>query len=416
MTDLPSAETKPVRKKNRKSAALASGVLLGIAAVFWFVFRDRLVRAVPVRTAQVVLLEHRDGTSETTKPGPAELMFQASGWVEPDPWKIDLAVKTSGFVEEVFVKEGEAVTNGQVVATLDPADVQLAAEAAESRMEAAQQKLAAAEARLSAKRDIWERFSKTGSNAISLSDRETAKQEFMAAEAEKLAARATLRTAVVQHDAAALALERTVIRAPMGGIVLRRYANPGDKRMTGADDPNSSVIVSLYDPDRLQVRVDVPIAEAGKMTVGQPTRISTALLAGRTFTGRVTRIVGQADLQRNTLQAKVEIDDPDPRLRPDVLCRVEFWKSSSVTQSGTVSTENRALWVPVGALQSDAQQQEVWVINPLTQTAHRRSIKLTATARDGLRQIAEGLRANEKVVVEPTQALKEGSRIKEANP
>src|SRR5690606_26056403 len=103
--------------------------------------------------------------------------------------------------------------------------------------------------------------------------------------------------------------------------VLRLHAMPGQKRMLGMDDENSSTIAILYDPAKLQVRVDVPLADAAGLKIGQKVRIHCGLLPDREFQGEVTRISGEADLQRNTLQAKVRIVDPVEELRPEMLCR-----------------------------------------------------------------------------------------------
>ncbi|NIP97960.1 MAG: HlyD family secretion protein, partial [Akkermansiaceae bacterium] len=85
------------------------------------------------------------------------------------------------------------------------------------------------------------------------------------------------------------------------GIILHLHAAPGKKRMLTADDPTSALIVELYDPQKLQARIDVPLSEAAGLRVGQPVRLSTDLLPDARFNGEVTRIVGEADLQRNTL-------------------------------------------------------------------------------------------------------------------
>jgi multidrug efflux pump subunit AcrA (membrane-fusion protein) len=185
--------------------------------------------------------------------------------------------------------------------------------------------------------------------------------------------------------------------------------------MLGSDNPYSAIIAEVYNPSDLQVRVDVPISEAGKMRVGQPARIFSALLPGITFTGRVTRIVGQADLQRNTLQAKVAIDDPDRRIRPEVLCRVEFWSPSSQSTGSPRSSDGNSLWIPMSALSSDAATQDVWVVDPLTQQVQRRNIELDSPVRDDLKKVATGLRANEMVVINGRDSLTEGARVKVKN-
>ena len=52
------------------------------------------------------------------------------------------------------------------------------------------------------------------------------------------------------------------ITAPISGYVQRRLKAPGDKVMPGGDNPGSAHVLSLYDPKKLQVRVDVPLADA----------------------------------------------------------------------------------------------------------------------------------------------------------
>jgi len=349
-----------------KGVLLSAVLFAGMLAVLWVVFRDRLAAAIPVDVGTVILLEQEETDEPASASRDEELLFQASGWLEPDPWPVNIAVLTDGFVQDVYVKEGEPVTNGQVVARLDPADARLAVESAEwealaarqaltaqsnasdaarTRLEMARAEERATVARAEEARDTWERIAALAGRDTTATERLAAKRAMTETQAALASAGAAVRrqsqliagaAADLEHAAAQLAatetrlktarlaLDRTVIRSDRDGVVLRRYVEPGQKRRAAMDDPHSAVIVSVFDPEHLQVRVDVPLAEAARMFIDQPARISTAMLPGRVFTGRVSRIVGQADIQRNTLQAKVAVIDPDPRLRPDVLCRVEF--------------------------------------------------------------------------------------------
>lgn len=146
-------------------------------------------------------------------------------------------------------------------------------------------------------------------------------------------------------DAAELRLERTEVRAPVSGFVQRRLKAPGDKVMVGMDDPTSAQVLHLYDPSMLQVRVDVPLADASQVFVGQRCEVVVEVLPDRTFAGEVTRITHQADLQKNTLQIKVRVVDPDPMLRPEMLTRVRFLGSDD--RSGTPGVAGGAETVPV---------------------------------------------------------------------
>ncbi len=455
MAKSPSAAHKRSAAGRLRPVILAAAVPAALAALLWLVFREQLVRAVPVETARIILLE-QEGAATAPVSGEPELLFQASGWIEPDPWHVSIAVKTDGYIEEVFVREGDSVTNGQLVAALDPADRQLELAAAEANVQqrraelsagksmadaalrqvtAARFRAEAAAARLVRARDASARYAGSSPGVISHADRVSAEQAVLEFEAEEKAARAALTAAEAQAAAAGaeveaaaaalaaaaearsmaqLALDRTVVRSNMDGIILRRFVKPGDKRVVMSDDPHSAHIAEVYNPEKLQVRVDVPLSEAGKMQAGQTARITTAMLPGRTFDGRVTGITGQADLQRNTLQAKVAVYDPDPRLRPDVLCRVEFLGTAP---SGGVGGggSGHALWIPTAALESERAEQQVWVVDPLTGTVSARSVVLGRSFKDGFRRVNEGVRANERVVVSAAGTLAEGVRVKEKN-
>lgn len=455
VAELPSADKKHAGGRRLKAVLPALAIPAALGLLLWLVFREQLVRAVPVETARVVLLEQEDGAAVPAS-GKPDLLFQASGWVEPDPWHVSIAVKTDGYVDAVFVREGDAVTNGQMIATLDPEDHRLALASAEANVQkhraeleasksmadaenkqvtAARFQVEAAVARLERERDTSKRYAGSSPGVISHADRVAAEQAVIEYEAEEKAARAAL-TAMEARAVAAgaavkvaeaalavadearavaqLALDRTVVRAEMDGIILRRFVKPGDKRVVMADDPHSAHIAEIYNPEKLQVRVDVPLAEAGKLQVGQQTGITTALLPGRTFKGRVISITGQADLQRNTLQAKVAIDDPDPRMRPDVLCRVEFMSVPGIGNTGG-SAAGHSLWIPEAALASDDAEQSVWIVDPHTQTVELRPVKLAASTKDGYRRVTEGVRANERVVVSARGGLEEGVRVKETH-
>ncbi|MFK7959876.1 MAG: HlyD family secretion protein [Phycisphaerales bacterium] len=137
-------------------------------------------------------------------------------------------------------------------------------------------------------------------------------------------AAADVAMARVQRDEAQLAVDRTVIRAPIDGFVLRRLKVPGDTVMREMDDPHAAHIIHVYDPASLQVRVDVPLADASHVRPGQTCEVVVDVLPDRIFRGTVTRITHEADLQKNTLQVKVRVEDPSPLLRPEMLTRVKF--------------------------------------------------------------------------------------------
>jgi RND family efflux transporter MFP subunit len=427
------------------------GIAMGFALLFFALFRDRLLPAPDVEVA-IVLGTNSTSTEPTTtseKVASGAMLFQASGWIEPDPLPIKATSLVDGVIDTVVVLEGQDVKKDDVLATLISEDAKLALATAEQNhqtlistrdahvagIESAKEKLHGFEAMAKAAAaqreeavDMLTRFKGLPSGAVP--DQEVVAAKFRvaredaqllvaasaAAEAKADIARLEIETRVKQNQIASAAIEvekaklslsRTVIKAPTDGRVLRLVAAPGQKKMLQDNDMESSTVAILYNPKKLQVRVDVPLADAAGLQIGQATKIRCSLLPDKVFEGVVTRITGEADIQRNTLQAKVSITHPVDQLRPEMLSRVEFLAmenaggSSAQITSGAVAT-----WIPENALQDGI----AWVCDPESERVSKREIKASTEKREGLIRIADGLRPGEWVVRSPIN-LNEGQRV-----
>ncbi|MBW3598327.1 MAG: HlyD family secretion protein, partial [Planctomycetes bacterium] len=140
------------------------------------------------------------------------------------------------------------------------------------------------------------------------------------AEAAVQAAEARKRLAAAQVEAAKLRLERMVVRAPTPGRVLELLSSPGT-RVAGRNSDGqhgAGAVASLYDPQMLQVRVDVRLEDVPLVASGQPVTIETASSAEALY-GAVLLPTSKANIQKNTLEVKVAIHDPPPTVRPEML-------------------------------------------------------------------------------------------------
>ncbi len=207
--------------------------------------------------------------------------------------------------------------------------------------------IAQAEADLAAKRRALE---------LRIDDRE--RLETTRAQANLAQSEVAFRTAIL--DEAQLELDRMTIRAPISGYVQRRLKAPGDKALRAMDDPYSAHIAHIYDPSKLQVRVDVPLADASQVFVGQRCEIVVEVLPDRTFEGEVLIVMHEADLQKNTLQIKVRVIDPDPILRPEMLTRVKFLPDQSTPQQQ--ASDRQSVKVPASVLDTSSDAQQVWIV------------------------------------------------------
>jgi RND family efflux transporter MFP subunit len=398
---------------------------------------------------------------------------QAAGWIEPEPFAIHAVALADGTVAEVLVQEGDRVTAGQVLARMVEADARLALERAEAEARAAEETWeaniewpraaapAAAAAReaaaavelaraelagerallVEAERQQRRRGELHGSGSISREDLDSAEAQAAArtarveaaiqriaelearrdrAEAEAAAAarRMELRTAErlhLEHARVALAearlrLERMAIVAPADGVVLARLVEPGSVVVASPDDPMMARVATLYDPARLQVRVDVPLADVARLGVGQRAEVTVEMLPGRTFTGTVSRLAHRADVQKNTLSVYVSLEAPDGGLRPDMLARVRF-QPPAAAPTTTAAAGTMAVFAPPRGIVAGA----AWVVTAFDGThgtAMRRPVEPTGAEADGWAEITAGLLPGDLVIVSPPATLADGMRVR----
>ncbi len=220
-------------------------------------------------------------------------------------------------------------------------------------------------------------------------------------------AQAAVGVAQAARDEARLRLDRMKIVAPGDGTVLTRSVEPGQTVTTGRAG-TAPTLIRLYDPRKLQVRVDVPLASAARVAVGQQAEIVVEILPDRTFGGHVTRVVHEADIQRNTLQFKVAIDDPSPQIKPEMLARVKFIAKPATTQPQSA----QRVFAPAAVLGSQpGASVQVWIVDPARNTAIRRTVTVGSARAGDWIEAAQGLNPGDRVVLSPPPDLAEGRRI-----
>lgn len=222
------------------------------------------------------------------------------------------------------------------------------------------------------------------------------------------AAEAAVGRAIAARDEARLRLDRMEVRSPIDGIVMVRMVQPGSKLMLNADMPTSAQVARIYDPKKLQVRVDVPLGDAAKVHVGQAAEVVVGALPDRTFAGEVTRIVHEADIQKNTLQFKVAIREPAAEIKPEMLARVKFLAPASRP------AETAAIFVPQRLLQSGDRGTAVWLFDQTRGVAELRAV-VPGTARvDDWIEVREGLRPGDWLIADPPADLQPGTAVRAA--
>ena len=270
-----------------------------------------------------------------------------NGKVEPIEWQA-VRVEQAGLVSKVPVQEGQAVSQGDVLATLSETGLQADLEAAEARAAQAQADLATIEAggkqielttidndlaRVRAEKEVAQRdysslrrladkqaatavevqMARSKLNAAELAiDSLEKRRAALIGQSDKTVALARLRDAEAAVELAKSHMAQTVIRAPIAGMVYDLTARPGLYLNIG------DLVANVGQTGRLRVRVYVDEPELGRVQQGQPVTITWDALPGRTWEGTVERkpanIVPLAS--RQVGEVPCTIDNPGRQLVP----------------------------------------------------------------------------------------------------
>lgn len=230
--------------------------------------------------------------------------------------RIEISPRFLGVVKWIGVKKGDAVTNGQVIVQLDDAEYLARTHQAEGSLAAA--KVAVAKAEL-----YYERIQKLSANSVE------SKQTVDDARLQLDSTRAAVVQAEGELELARTFLNWCTIRSPIDGVILEKLVQPNELVMPqsfGGTRGPSTALVALADPKDLQVEIDVNEADLSKISMNQPCRVSPEAYPEKHYSGHVAEIAPEADRSKGTLQIKVQIENPDSYLTPELSARVDFLK------------------------------------------------------------------------------------------
>lgn len=232
-------------------------------------------------------------------------------------------------------------------------------------------------------------------------------------------ARARVQSATASRDAAKLDLEkaeldleRCVIRAPISGRILRLINGPG-MRVMGMDRSaghNSSSVVEMYDPNFLQVRADVRLENVPDVQSGQLVTIETAS-SNTPLQGRVLQTNSSANVQKNTLEVKVEIINPPQTIRPEMLVTATFLSPEKLGQNVSEMEERECLFVPKQLVQANEEGDFIWLVDG-NGRATQASIQRGESYSEALVEITSGLKVTDKLIASDTRQLREGQGVR----
>jgi RND family efflux transporter MFP subunit len=399
------AANRPSRQRHVVSRYVIPGVLLaGFAALVAWSARDTFsppqdVWVVPVLASQSAV--QNEGTP----------LFQAAGWIEPRPTPIRVAALAPGFVERLLVVEDQAVKAGEPVAELVRADAELLRDGAEATLALRQAEVAESQANFAAATAVYD-AKQAATGVVAARTIQEAKSARDAAQARIAAAEAQVAQANVALKEAKLRLERMVVRAPVDGRVYQIVAYPGSWLAGGmgqAQNSDGSTVVTMYRPELLQIRADVRFEDIPEVSLGQAVRVNNPALA-EPMPGKVLFVGSEANIQKNTLEVKVALDEPAAVLKPEMLVEVTYLAPKATAETGA-ATEEMKLYVPQQLVARGEGGEYVWIADQSAHVARQQAVTLGGAATGGVVEVTQGLDAGSRVIARGVEGLVDGARI-----
>jgi RND family efflux transporter MFP subunit len=289
--------------------------------------------------------------------------------------------KVAAGILATLVPEGVRVAHGQIVMQLDTGDLRAHLDTQLAAQEDAKAKLALA-------------MKNHETNQTLLAQKFISQTAYDTAENNVDVARAALKSAVSQVEIARRALDDATVRAPIDGIVSKRFVQPGEK--ASPDTP----LFSMVDLKQMVLEAQVPTSEIPRVKEGQGVTFDVEGFDNRHFSGKVVRINPAAEAGSRTLTVYVTVNNEDGALRGGMFAQ------------GGITLEKTAVTplVPVTALRQENGVNTIFKIEKnkiVSQT-----VKLGLRNEDGMVAVTSGLAAGTQVVIVKLDGLKEGSEVK----
>jgi RND family efflux transporter MFP subunit len=332
-------------------------------------------------------------------------MLNASGYVVAQR-KSALASKVTGRLIWLGVEEGSRVKKDQVVARLENQDVSATKDQAAANVNVARFNLEQTRAEL---RDATLSFNRNkellSRGVVAQQAYDDAMTRYDKAVAAVAGAEAALKASTSALEGAAALLEYTLIRAPFDAVVLTKDADVGDiVTPLGAAANAKASVVTIADMSSLEVEADVSESNLSQVRFGQPCEIQLDALPDQRFRGEIHMIVPTADRSKATVMVKVRFIDKDSRILPEMSAKVAF-----LSRLVKAEEEKPRTALNQTALVNRKNGKVVFLVKG--DRAVETPVSLGGPMGDMV-EVLGGVKVGDRVVLNPSDRLRNGSKIK----
>ena len=313
------------------AAVIVAIVLAGGAgaAAAWFLLPEP--ETAPAIQAQSPVAEERvqAENASTAAPTPRPVVnsgLVASGYVVARR-QATVSAEITGRIRDVLIEEGAVVEAGEVLAYLDDDRAQIDLDLYEAQEAAANERARALAAQLTEARTVLERTERLVTSGYASDSRRTAQQaQVDSLRAQLSAARADLAAAQVRVRSQRDYVDRHIVRAPFGGVVIAKNAQVGEilSPVSAGGGFTRTGIATLVDMESLELEVDVNEGQIQRVSAGQQVEAILDAYPDWRIPAHVEAIIPTADRARATIRVRVALGERDARILPDMAARVTF--------------------------------------------------------------------------------------------
>ena len=264
---------------------------------------------------------------------------------------VAVSFSMGGRVERVYVREGDRVREGQILATVNHTNAQNAYNSAKASLDQAE--------------DAYKRLKKVYDQGS-------------LAEVKWVEIQTTLEQARSMEQIARKQLDDCTLTAPVAGVVGNCNAKAGGSLLPG--EP----AVTILDMGKVAVTFSVPESEISTVNVGDEATVCVPALDNRLLTGRITDRSVSASRVSHSYQVKIAFPNSDKSLMPGMVCKVLLNQ-----------TDNQGFVIPAKCVQTRPEGLSVWVVE--NGRAQHRLITSTAFVANGV-LVASGLHPGDTVI------------------
>lgn len=309
---------------------------------------------------------------------------------------VDVRARVSGYLQSIHFKDGQTVKEGDLLFVIDPRPYQAELDRALAEKKLAEARLSLAENDLKRARHL-------------LSARAISEEEADTRASDEQVARATVEQAQAVVNAARLNVEFTQVRAPISGLISRKYVTDGNLINGGTGGTLLTTIVSLdpiycyFEADEQSYLRYTNMEREGMMPESRkgenPAYMELSNETGYPHKGYVDFIDNRMDPNTGTIRGRGVFPNPDNTLTPGLFARMKIMGSG----------QYKALLVPDEAVGSDQSQKFVMVVNPEDMVEYR---QVTLGPRvNGLRVIRQGVGPEDRIIVNGLQRVMPGMKV-----